>query len=209
MPSKNNLHAYVDYCNEIFLHEEALVISTILEIIEIYFQKQVYLDEELFPRFLESNKKITISLQLAKKIIKRLVNLKKTYTNQNKINKYKFLNSIIKVKVIKEIKNGYQGVDQYENKCFIPSANQFTVGETAYLYCTAVVDDVMKLVSNVISASYVVNMITNYAFQISVQKYRKDELLVFSYSGQQKFGSENLKKLKYYFLKEKIIFNQR
>ncbi len=94
-------------------------------------------------------------------------------------------------------------------KCFIPSANQFTVGETAYLYCTAVVDDVMKLVSNVISASYVVNMITNYAFQISVQKYRKDELLVFSYSGQQKFGSENLKKLKYYFLKEKIIFNQR
>ncbi len=77
MPSKNNLQAYVDYCNEIFLHEEALVISTILEIIEIYFQKQVYLDEELFPRFLESNKKITISLQLAKKIIKRLVNLKK------------------------------------------------------------------------------------------------------------------------------------
>lgn len=208
---ENKLDLFVEYSREIGINNEMLVISELRQTIEAYFQKQVYFDTDYSARFLEDNKKISISKKLSMQIIKDLRKLKQNYVLQNKPNLYKFINKFVKGRVIYKNQTGYKIVDEHDNICFMPnnkSIINMSIGTENYFFCYRVEDGVLKLRFDNSVATYMANMATGNQYSIQVLKWRVDKLLVFSFIGE-KIGKENIKKLSFFFQNEKIIYNQR
>lgn len=208
---ENKLNLFVEYSREIGINNELLVISELKQTIELYFQKQIYFDEESSVRFLEDNKKVSISKRLSMQIVKSLKLLKKNYILQNRPNLYKFTNKFIKGKLIYKNSTGYKIVDENDNICFMPknkSIIDMKVGSENYFFCYKVENGILRLKFDNSVATYIANMLTDNQYSIEVLKWKVEKLLVFSFIGE-KLGKSNIEKLSFFFQKEKIIYNKK
>ena len=61
---KNNLQSFLSICRESGIQDETLFLLKIQEVIEDYFGKMIYIDQNLNIFFSENNKKISISEKL-------------------------------------------------------------------------------------------------------------------------------------------------
>lgn len=208
---KNVVNIFYEYSLNIGIGDEIEVLLNLKNSIEDYFGEPIYFDEESHVRFVKNDKKITFSEKLSIYVIKNLKKLKKEYLLQNRLDPYVFLNKFVKAKVIKETKNGYFLVDKHDNNCFLAKKREYTfkTGYEDFFFCQKVKNNILQLSFDKSVAEHTINeLLGPNTFAIYVEKWFVGKLLVISFQGN-KFGNENVKRLRWYFKDEKIIYKKR
>ncbi len=210
--TKNNISALLLYCREVGIADEIQAAYELQRIIEEYFEKSVYFDEKFEVHFVQNDKKVTISLNLTKHVIKGLRNFKLRYKNENALNPNLFVNKYVNATIISIQKNGFILVDKDDNNCFLPfskTIKKFKIGDKDIFLCKSILrNNTLSLEFGIRVLQKKLNQATDNMFAIYVQKYVPNKTIIFSFSGE-KLGKENISKIKQVFPAENLIYNKR
>lgn len=204
-----------EYCKEhsIPQYDSFIIINEVKSIIEDYFNKQIYITKSAV-RFLESDKKITISDRLIKKIKQELSNfIKKYIENNSKISSnYKLQYSVQICTVYKKTEHGYY-VSFLDKYGFVDKneVGVLMLGEKYYLFIEKY-NNRKKIYKVIQNHHKVGQIILDRMFKLDcrfkVNKYKTNSLLSFLYKGERP-TKDDIKRIRLYFKKEKIIYNKK
>lgn len=203
------------YCKEhsIPKYDSFIIINEVKSIIEDYFNKQIYITDSAI-RFLENDRKITISDRLIKNIKNELSFFVKKYTenNSNTNNNYKLQFTVQTCTPYRKTEHGYY-ISFLDKYAFIDkkTVSELKLGEKYYLFIEKY-NNKKKIYKAILNHHKVGQLILNRMFKLDcrfkVNKYKANDLLSFIYEGN-KPSKEEVKQIRLYFKKEKIIYNKR
>jgi hypothetical protein len=203
------------YCKEhsIPQYDSFIIINEVKSIIEDYFNKQIYITKSAV-RFLETDKKITISDRLIKNIKQELSYfIKKYIENNSKINNnYKLQYSVQICTVYKKTQHGcyVSFLDKYG---FVDknAVAELKLGEKYYLFIEKY-NNKKKIYKVIQNHHKVGQVILDRMFKLDcrfkVNKYKSNTLLSFLYQGDRP-NKDDITRIRLYFKKEKIIYNKK
>ena len=215
MKKINILELSNEYCKEYNIpqYDSYMVLNEIKTIIENYFEKQIYLTNEEI-KFVENDKKISISEALIKKIKKNLADFINMYIKNNTHlkNNYELQYSVQKCIVYKKTEHGYY-LSFLDKIAFISKVDTYTLtlGEKYYLFIQKYNKD-KNLYKALMNLHKVAQVIINSFFgeinRFKINVYKANNILSILYENE-KPTKEEIKKMRLFFKKEKIIYNKR
>jgi len=199
MKANNKEDEIIMYCRENNL-QLMTVLQTIIDVIETYFNKKVYFDDSMTPRFVQKDKKITISKRLEKYIHEALNSLA-----ENKKIEYK-VGMVINATIVSKGLNGFflKTIDDFD--CYLNKKNaNLDIGDKDYFTIYKIKKNIIYLRKDKKTIKFLIKKILK--IDITIIKYIPNKLIIFEYYENNK-KSINHKLLKTYF-DEKIIYNKK
>ena len=204
-----------EYCKSYNIpeYDNYMILNQIKKIIENYFEKQIYITAEAI-RFLENDKKISISENLIKNIRKELAGFINAYikSNTHLKNNFELQFTIQKCTVFKKTEHGYF-IAFLDKNAFISKTetHNLILGEKYYMF----IDKYNKsknIYKAIINHHKVAQVIIDSLFgklnKFKIVAYKANYLLSMLYE-KEKPTKEEIKKMRLYFKEEKIIYNKR
>lgn len=204
-----------EYCKAYNIpeYDSYMILNEIKTIIENYFEKEIYLTNEAI-KFVDNNRKISISESLVKNIKKNLIIFINSYIKNNTHLKdnYKLQFSVQKCIVYKKTEHGYY-LSFLDKFAFISKIDTFqlNLGEKYYLFIEKYNKE-KCLFKAIINHHKVAQVVINSFFgeinRFKINTYKANSILSILYENE-KPTKEEIKKMRYFFKKEKIIYNKR
>jgi hypothetical protein len=203
-----------EYCksHNIPDYDSYMVLNEIKSIIEIYFDKQIYLTNDSI-KFVENDKKISISENLIKDIRKNLTSFISAYIKNNTHlkNNYDLQFSVQKCTVYKKTEHGFylSFLDKY---AFISKIETYplVLGEKYYLFIEKYNKE-KNLYKALMNHHKVAQVVIDGFFgknKFKINAYKANYILSLLYE-KEKPTKEDIKRMRIFFKKEKIIYNKR
>jgi hypothetical protein len=211
---KNNIYPYVEYAKNIGIEDYYIILEIIQNATENYFKKTIYFDNNYELRFLDTSKKISISNEFAKFLLRHLKKEIINYKNSNTIKRFKIQSSIINITIIKYDQKNKKFLGVYkeiDERCYVDAYDQssFSIGERVDVFCYKVTKDAFYTKVNKRCATHNLNKLFNKSFFISVEKYIKGKVLVFKYSRNEKLSKEEIQNIKTLLPVSKLVYIQK
>lgn len=203
-----------EYCKSYCIpeYDNYMILNEIKSIIEIYFDKQIYITNDSI-KFVENDRKISISESLIKDIRKNLANFIRVYIKNNTHlkNNYDLQFSVQKCTVYKKTEHGFylSFLDKYAFISKVDSHHLF-LGEKYYMFIEKY-NKSKNLFKAIINHHKVAQVIIDGFFGINrfkIVTYKVNSLLSMLYD-KDKPTKEEIKKIRLFFKSEKIIYNKR
>lgn len=214
--NKNNIiDLSKEYCKfyNIPEYDNYMILNEIKNIVEEYFKKQIYITNETI-KFVENDKKVSISERLINTIKKSLVSFITIYIKSNtKLkNNYDLQYDVYKCTVYKKTEHGYylSFLDKY---AFIAKMDTYplNLGEKYYLFIDKYnkSKNIYKAIMNHHKvAQVIINSFFGETNRFKINVYKANNILSILYE-KEKPTKEEIKKMRYFFKKEKIIYNKK
>ena len=224
MISKKNNYKNIEIAIRKFCEENNIpdfdhifILNSVVKEIGIYFNKHVYLSIDGFLRFLETDRKITISSELVKNVKKSLTSILKEYKNSsfnssNQQKREKITKKIFRAKVIQNKEHSF--ILAFNNSyAYLLKKNikkPLEIGEDYYIYINKYNSQ------NDIFEAFIDNRVANFLLESIFQDENKNYKTIFyqhcgilslTYDGN-KPKKEDIEKIKLFIACEKVIYNQ-
>lgn len=204
-----------EYCKNYNIpnYDNSMILNEIKNLIEIYFNKQIYLGKDVI-KFIDNDKKISISDALIKHVKNGLSEFISKYIKSNTQVKhnYDLQYTVQKCTVYKKTEHGYY-VSFLDKYAYISKVDTITLelGEKYYLFIEKY-NKSKELYKAIINNHKVAQVILNKMFgektQFKANAYKINTLLSIVYMNE-KPSKEEIKKMRIYFKTEKIIYNKK
>lgn len=215
MKKINIIELSKEYCKAYNIpeYDNYMILSEIKTIIEDYFEKQIYLTNDAI-KFVENDRKISISETLVKNIKKNLANFINSYINNNTHLKdnYELQYSVQKCIVYKKTEHGFY-LSFLDKFAFISKIDTFplVLGEKYYLFIEKYNKEknlFKALMNHHKVAQVAIDSFFGKPNRFKINTYKANSILSILYENERP-TKEEIKKMRFFFKKEKIIYNKR
>lgn len=214
MKKINIIELSKEYCKSYNIpeYDSFMILNEIKTIIENYFEKEIHITNDSI-KFIENNRKISISEKLVKDIKKNLSSFINVYIKNNthvKCN-YELQYSVQKCTVYKKTEHGFylSFLDKY---AFISKTETYplSLGEKYYLFIEKYNKE-KNLYKALMNHHKVAQVVIDSFFgksKFKINAYKANYVLSILYE-KEKPTKEDIKRMRIFFKKEKIIYNKR